>query len=249
MMGVFRLNPFAMHSLSRGGDSEDSADGSPTSSATWCGEAGPLQEEPVMFEFQLDISGLDREEDGPALAAEPSSRLPAISAHDASQLRAFSPSFELHEGDPSEGHDRPPFASRYHIQHDVDEQQAVSEKDPGTDFRHGQTNPWEEADYAPQAGSDSGTSESTTVSIQTPLNESSCSPFDNRTLTHVQDQLVGGGGCAEQTRTSPTLDFPSTPLWDVPEVPDNYQSSGAGPGVNYGQTDISHRGGIVHASE
>ncbi|KAI9569877.1 hypothetical protein HD554DRAFT_2170872 [Boletus coccyginus] len=49
MMGVFRLNPFSMH--------ESGAQ--PTT--TWTGEeAGPLEEEPQMFEFQLDLPGYER---------------------------------------------------------------------------------------------------------------------------------------------------------------------------------------------
>ena len=43
MMGVFRLNPFAMHGAGAGG--------------TWCGEVGPLEEEPLVFEFQLEGGG------------------------------------------------------------------------------------------------------------------------------------------------------------------------------------------------
>ena len=46
MMGVFRLNPFSMH------------DSSIQSTTTWTGEeAGPLEEEPQMFEFQLHVPG------------------------------------------------------------------------------------------------------------------------------------------------------------------------------------------------
>ncbi|KAI6148607.1 hypothetical protein BKA82DRAFT_992463 [Pisolithus tinctorius] len=48
MMGVFRLNPFSMH------------DSSCQSATTWTGEeAGPLEEEPQMFEFQLHIPGCE----------------------------------------------------------------------------------------------------------------------------------------------------------------------------------------------
>lgn len=54
MMGVFRLNPFSMH---------ESA-GQPTT--TWTGEeAGPLEEEPQMFEFQLDLPGYERAPSNP----------------------------------------------------------------------------------------------------------------------------------------------------------------------------------------
>lgn len=48
MMGVFRLNPFSMH------------DSSCQSTTTWTGEeAGPLEEEPQMFEFQLNVPGCE----------------------------------------------------------------------------------------------------------------------------------------------------------------------------------------------
>lgn len=48
MMGVFRLNPFSMH------------DSSMQSTSTWTGEeAGPLEEEPQMFEFQLHVPGCE----------------------------------------------------------------------------------------------------------------------------------------------------------------------------------------------
>ncbi|KAL4067032.1 hypothetical protein V8B97DRAFT_2009681 [Scleroderma yunnanense] len=48
MMGVFRLNPFSMH------------DSSIQSTTTWTGEeAGPLEEEPQMFEFQLHVPGCE----------------------------------------------------------------------------------------------------------------------------------------------------------------------------------------------
>ena len=237
MMGVFRLNPFAMHSLSRGGEVDDSPDASPTPSATWSADAGPLEHEPVMFEFQLHISRPDTEHDRPQ---EPPSRLPAISAHDESQLRAFSPTFELPDGDLSE-HPEP--TSTYNIQHDVNDHQAFQEEDPGSDFRQLQCDPWEEADYAPHAaGSDSGASSSTTLSVQTPVNEISCSPFDDRTLSH---HFPGADPCTEQSQISPTVEFPSTPLWDVPQ---DYQTQD-GPSLNYRHADVSQRGGIVHASE
>ncbi|KAF7763950.1 hypothetical protein Agabi119p4_8487 [Agaricus bisporus var. burnettii] len=54
MMGVFRINPFAMHNGSEGKGS------APT--VGW--EPGPLEEEPVLFEFQLDLIGYgDSDED------------------------------------------------------------------------------------------------------------------------------------------------------------------------------------------
>ncbi|KAF9225716.1 hypothetical protein BS17DRAFT_815434 [Gyrodon lividus] len=55
MMGVFRLNPFSMH------------ESSGQAMSTWTGEdAGPLEEEPQMFEFQLDIPGYERAASEPA---------------------------------------------------------------------------------------------------------------------------------------------------------------------------------------
>ncbi|TFK38051.1 hypothetical protein BDQ12DRAFT_135743 [Crucibulum laeve] len=83
LMGVFRLNPFAMHN----------GEGRGVLSSPWCGgEARPLDEEPLIFEFQLDLDDAvlpdSEEEEGTQL------------------LRAFSPDFELHreqdEGDRSD---------------------------------------------------------------------------------------------------------------------------------------------------
>jgi len=61
MMGVFRLNPFAMHSLSvKLEDREDGFTWDEDSQPPWCG-GRPLDEEPLMFEFQLDLNGSDGE--------------------------------------------------------------------------------------------------------------------------------------------------------------------------------------------
>ncbi|KAJ6582903.1 hypothetical protein DFH09DRAFT_1437371 [Mycena vulgaris] len=71
MMGVFRLNPFAMH-----------AHGGRGVLAPWAGgEARPLDEEPCIFEFQLELP----EED----------MLKEEETFDPTGLRAFSPDFEL----------------------------------------------------------------------------------------------------------------------------------------------------------
>lgn len=52
MMGVFRLNPFSMH------------EGGGQAMSTWMGEdAGPLDEEPQVFEFQLDVGYRDPDEE------------------------------------------------------------------------------------------------------------------------------------------------------------------------------------------
>lgn len=58
MMGVFRLDPFTMHNAVR----------DPTANLNWNGEPiGPLREEPVMLEFQLQIAG-DRVKSEPPTA-------------------------------------------------------------------------------------------------------------------------------------------------------------------------------------
>ncbi|KAG0706942.1 hypothetical protein DFH29DRAFT_899269 [Suillus ampliporus] len=52
MMGVFRLNPFSMH------------EGGGQAMSTWMGEdAGPLDEEPQIFEFQLDVGYRESDEE------------------------------------------------------------------------------------------------------------------------------------------------------------------------------------------
>ncbi|KAF7351370.1 hypothetical protein MSAN_01568500 [Mycena sanguinolenta] len=85
MMGVFRLNPFAIHA--RGGRGV---------LAPWAGgEARPLDEEPRIFEFQLDLLS-DEEE----LKLEDHGYHGALDARkpfslDTPGLRAFSPDFEL----------------------------------------------------------------------------------------------------------------------------------------------------------
>jgi len=77
MMGVFRLNPFAMHSLSvKLEDNEDGLAWDEDSQPPWCG-GRPLEEEPLMFEFQLDLNGSDSEgedEQGAARQVEEESR-------------------------------------------------------------------------------------------------------------------------------------------------------------------------------
>ncbi|KAJ7118665.1 hypothetical protein C8R43DRAFT_89198 [Mycena crocata] len=76
MMGVFRLNPFAIH-----------AHGGRGVLAPWAGgEARPLDEPPRIFEFQLEF---------------PEDDAPKEEEFDQSGLRAFSPEFELEtERDP-----------------------------------------------------------------------------------------------------------------------------------------------------
>jgi hypothetical protein len=74
MMGVFRLNPFAMH-----------AHGGRGVLAPWAGgEARPLDEEPRIFEFQLELA---EEEDEVAPKTE--------ELLDTTGLHSFSPEFEL----------------------------------------------------------------------------------------------------------------------------------------------------------
>jgi len=74
MMGVFHLNPFAIHN----------GKGRGIVSPTWYGgEARPLDEEPRIFEFQVDLEDLD---------ATTTSPLPNTKE----QVRFFSPEFQLH---------------------------------------------------------------------------------------------------------------------------------------------------------
>ncbi|KAK7044835.1 hypothetical protein R3P38DRAFT_179805 [Favolaschia claudopus] len=98
MMGVFRLNPFAMHTQGGRGVL-----------APWAGgEAGPLEEEPLIFEFQLEITPdvveAEHADTGkkrlqPKLEEEDQAPLSdsrrGLSSLDAPGLRAFSPDFEL----------------------------------------------------------------------------------------------------------------------------------------------------------
>lgn len=71
MMGAFRLNPFAMHNA--GSRATTASSGSGT--GTWNGEEpGPLEEEPLEFEFQLVL--VDEQQ----------------------ELRSFSPSFQIDNG-------------------------------------------------------------------------------------------------------------------------------------------------------
>ena len=150
MMGVFRLNPFAMHS----------GEGRGVMPALWCG-GGPLEEEPLIFEFQLDIeddSG-DRQID---LVGVPSSGAPGspttdlLGAEEEAQLRSFSPSFELHpEDDMREEHEQ--------------EQEDYTDPD--------QQNEWSDADCGNQSEVDTS---STTQSVHTPSETRSAhTPFND----------------------------------------------------------------------
>ncbi|KAF8155585.1 hypothetical protein B0H34DRAFT_502405 [Crassisporium funariophilum] len=102
LMGVFRLNPFAMHS----------GEGRGVLPSPWFGgEARPLEEEPSVFEFQLeiddnDVNGLLADSTSPFTQdgmSGDSGPQPSISmmmgAKEESQLRSFSPSFDLHRED------------------------------------------------------------------------------------------------------------------------------------------------------
>lgn len=226
-----------MHNLSRGGDEEDSALGSPTGSAAWCGEAGPLDEEPVMFEFQLDID----EGELHAVCSNIKNAVPVISADEESQLRPFSPSFELQEGDISEWQEN-----------QSSDDQRFDDRVAG-DFddsdRHRRS--WEDG---VRTDSDGNTSTSSSVSVQTPLNETSCSPFDN-----VQDGSSVGG--CKQTHVHPhtnslTVDIPSSPEWNAVDMAGQYETSPSSisaalgePRLNFAYPESPHRGQRLHSSE
>ena len=91
MMTVFRLNPFAIHN----------SEGRGLVSAIR-EEARPLEEEPLIFEFQLDIDGSHPDE--PDMTSQ-------------QLLHTFSPDFELHdiplEGDPTPWEDSSRSESSY----------------------------------------------------------------------------------------------------------------------------------------
>jgi hypothetical protein len=60
MMGRFRIDPFAIHS----GENRGIV-------ASWCGEACPLEEEPLIFEFQLDIGNVHSDtQEGSSIQAD-----------------------------------------------------------------------------------------------------------------------------------------------------------------------------------
>ena len=153
MMGVFRLNPFAMHS----------GEGRGVMPALWCG-GGPLEEEPLVFEFQLDIveddSG-DRQFDhiGILSAASGSPTIELLGTEEEAQLRSFSPSFELHpedqRSDMGEEHEQ--------------EQEDCTDPD--------QQNEWSDVECGNQSEVD--TTSSTTHSVHTPSETRSAhTPFN-----------------------------------------------------------------------
>ncbi|PPQ66013.1 hypothetical protein CVT24_011957 [Panaeolus cyanescens] len=110
MMRCFRVDPFSLHSLShvdivldddeiegRGRSRKPARGGSPPRAASWAGlEAKPLDEEPLIFEFQLRIDGSSEEEDTDTSdSSVRDSSVSSVEAKEEMQLRAFSPSFQL----------------------------------------------------------------------------------------------------------------------------------------------------------
>jgi hypothetical protein len=111
MMGVFRLNPFAMHT----------GEGRGVMPAPWCG-GGPLEKEPLIFEFQLDIEDDTGDRQFDYVAMHSGSPTDSLGAEEEAQLRSFSPSFELHSEDlrseTAEDHEQEP--EEPDLQSDVD---------------------------------------------------------------------------------------------------------------------------------
>ncbi|KAF8905244.1 hypothetical protein CPB84DRAFT_1772011 [Gymnopilus junonius] len=183
MMGVFRLNPFAMHSLSNMDDKLGDKEGLKELEA-YGGDGQPLEEEPLTFEFQLEIDGLsndDEQEHESAGVLDPEIRRPpGLEPEEESQLRSFSPSFELHPDDIDGGHDSAQemtFASNIAIQgqsqesdHDYDHEQDQ------------QSESWPEADCS--SVSELDTSSTTSCSTHTPLSGSPKN-ISNSTLVQV----------------------------------------------------------------
>ncbi|PPQ80550.1 hypothetical protein CVT25_001584 [Psilocybe cyanescens] len=168
MMGVFRLNPFAMHSLSMNGDGSDSPSGleGGKAHALWGGEAHPLDEEPLVFEFQLNINGPDGEaEEDSTNGTERESELASLGIRNSQgldatdQLRSFSPSFSLHPDDIDVGSVSP--RDRRSITR-------IPESEYDDDDR--EEDCWPEAVCGSRSEVD--TSSTTTRSIHTPFNDS-----------------------------------------------------------------------------
>lgn len=153
MMGVFRLNPFAMHS----------GEGRGVVPAPWCG-GGPLEEEPLIFEFQLDIEDDSGDRTGEsdhlvdASGASGSHPTDSLGAEEEAQLRSFSPSFELHPED---------HGSEMGEEHER-EQEGYADQD--------QQNEWSDADYCNHSEVDTS---STPHSVHTPSeSQSAHTPFN-----------------------------------------------------------------------
>lgn len=173
MMGVFRLNPFALHSLSVGGgegfDGQSGLGCDGKVQASWCGEAGPLEEEPVILEFQLDIEGLEveGEEISPTVTiGKEDVDLPVenlrIQAADGLRLRSFSPSFELHPDDI--GSD----LGSQHQRRDQSTDRRTQEREYENDLEN---DSWRDGDYGSRSEVDT-TSSTTTRSVHTPFYDS-----------------------------------------------------------------------------
>ncbi|KDR79950.1 hypothetical protein GALMADRAFT_242107 [Galerina marginata CBS 339.88] len=186
MMGVFRLNPFAMHSLSNleeNSDTRESPNGTEGGTeASWCGEGQPLQEEPVMFEFQLRIDGLTiggdnetrddaaRSDGGAGSTTEPTQ---GLRAEEEAQLRSFSPSFELHPDD-VDGDTYPRQESYLGSDTRTQGQDRELDHDREQDQDHDHdrhSDGWGETDYGSRSEVDTN-STTTTRSVHTPLNAS-----------------------------------------------------------------------------
>lgn len=193
-MGVFRLNPFTMHSLSV--NAEDGAGVTDdieweATQPSWCGgEPHALEEEPLLYEFQLDLydSGDESQGRGPEEEAglselfqsrssverawpehhkRPSTASQIIGPDDKNQLRSFSPDFDLHPEDLSHS-TFPSLGSRY--AQDIQEDHVDDDQGNG-DLEHDQHSELlGEMDYANRSEVDS--SSTTTRSVHTPFNDS-----------------------------------------------------------------------------
>ncbi|KIM46929.1 hypothetical protein M413DRAFT_7612 [Hebeloma cylindrosporum] len=198
MMGVFRLNPFAMHSLSvKLEDKEDGFAWDEDSQPPWCG-GRPLDEEPLMFEFQLDLNGSDGEEEdeqGATRHAEESGGM-GLGAHELSQLRSFSPSFELHRD--VDTCDRESLGDDTSHLEEEDDQEYDQDQDRRSES-------WGDGSYHSEVDTNSTT---TTPSVHTPFNDSP---------EGIQQAFCG--------YTQRCQDTSSPPVWDP--VGAHYQVTGA----------------------
>ncbi|KAF9485011.1 hypothetical protein BDN70DRAFT_705305 [Pholiota conissans] len=235
MMGVFRLNPFSMHNF---GDNIDDAmamrddiDWDDAQPAWSGGEAHPLDEEPTMFEFQLDLGGGDDQSSESGTTAtssvevgtgsnyranmapltsspftdppSPSQVLPLLT--DSAHLRCFSPSSELH---PEDDDDEKESSYEDHVQRThprQEDQEDDQHRDDQSTEQDQQSESWGDVDYANHSEVDS--SSTTTRSVHTPFNDS-----PQALPTHIQTGY-------EHHTHSPALQ-PSA--WDA--VNEQYQS-------------------------
>ncbi|KAF5311112.1 hypothetical protein D9619_007986 [Psilocybe cf. subviscida] len=238
MMNAFRVNPFSMHSLSvRSDDGGLDGEDDDQSQATWCGgEARPLDEEPRVFEFQLDLEGFPVEEmefDDQDAPSRP--RLFSGSdGTDETKLRSFSPDFELHpvsEGDHDE--DDIPSLQQAPI-FDADRQSDVAhqyydQESEYTQFQSRDTEPSEDGDSITQ--SEAGSQTATTAQVHGDLHGSNHGTFPMHDYHHGPPSRASVSGWDTTGKIYPSTRYDP----NVPPSP----SAQAGPHFGYDGVKVS----------